>query len=82
MYIDRNVPTGRRSRYSNRDLDVESNSSCGSIGSDSAEALLVAAAAADDADDSADIFPTFGEVADASPALFRFDGAAMMFSNQ
>jgi hypothetical protein len=64
-------------------LDVESNSSCGSIiTADSAEALLVAAAAADAADDSADVFPTFDEVADASPALFRFDGAAMMFSNR
>lgn len=43
----------------------------------------MAAAAADEADDSADVFPTFDEeVADASPALFRFDGAAMMFSNR
>jgi len=57
-------------------LDVESDSSCGSlIASDPA---CIAAGGTEEADESADDLPTFEAVEDAPPSLFRFDGAGML----
>lgn len=72
------MPGGRRSKYSKRDLDVESDSSCGSLITESDDACI-AAGVTEEADESADDLPTFKALEeDALPSLFRFDGAGMV----